>query len=55
MIFGLKTNDVLLVKEVISTDNEVDRFNLYLNRLLNQPYKIQESQKKLVLNAIKTV
>lgn len=33
-ICGLKTNDNLLAKEVISTDNEVDRFNLYVNRLL---------------------
>ena len=33
-VLGLKTNDSLLSKEVISTDNEVDRFNLYVNRLL---------------------
>ncbi|MCW4024999.1 MAG: phosphate uptake regulator PhoU [Candidatus Bathyarchaeota archaeon] len=31
---GLKTNDYQLAKEIISTDNEVDRFNLYVNRLL---------------------
>lgn len=31
---GLKTNDKLLAKDVISTDNEVDRFNLYVIRLL---------------------
>lgn len=33
-IVGLKTNDRLLANEVISTDNEVDRFNLYVIRLL---------------------
>lgn len=33
-IIGLKTSDNLLAKEVISTDNEVDRFNLYVTRLL---------------------
>jgi phosphate uptake regulator len=33
-LLGLRTNDNSLVKEVISTDNEVDRFDLYLNRLL---------------------
>jgi phosphate uptake regulator len=33
-ILGLKTNDCHLAKEIISTDNEVDRFNLYVNRLL---------------------
>ncbi len=33
-ITGLKTCDNLLAKEVISTDNEVDRFNLYVTRLL---------------------
>ena len=31
---GLKTNDKLLAKEIISADNEVDRFNLYVIRLL---------------------
>ena len=33
-ILGLKTSDNLLAKEVISTDNEVDRFDLYVTRLL---------------------
>ena len=33
-ILGLKTNDNSLAKEVILTDNEVDRFDLYLTRLL---------------------
>ena len=33
-ILGLKTHDALLAKEVILTDNEVDRFNLYVTRLL---------------------
>jgi phosphate uptake regulator len=33
-ILALKTRDNLLAKEVISTDNEVDRFNLYVIRLL---------------------
>ncbi len=34
MLKLLKQNDVVLAKEVISTDNEVDRFNLYVTRLL---------------------
>jgi phosphate uptake regulator len=33
-IMGLKTSDIPLAKEVISTDNEVDRFDLYVTRLL---------------------
>ncbi len=33
-ILGLTASDNLLAKEVISTDNEVDRFNLYVTRLL---------------------
>ena len=33
-ILGLRASDNLLAKEVISTDNEVDRFNLYVTRLL---------------------
>jgi len=33
-ISALKTRDNSLAKEVISTDNEVDRFNLYVIRLL---------------------
>jgi phosphate uptake regulator len=33
-ILGLTTSDSLLTKEVILTDNEVDRFNLYVTRLL---------------------
>lgn len=33
-ILGLKTGDSSLAKEVVSTDNEVDRFNLYVTRLL---------------------
>ena len=33
-ILGLKTNDKQLAKEIISADNEVDRFNLYVIRLL---------------------
>ena len=33
-MIGLKTRDGLVAKEVISTDNEVDRFNLYVTRLL---------------------
>jgi len=33
-LLGLRTSDTSLVTEVISTDNEVDRFDLYLNRLL---------------------
>jgi len=33
-ILALKTRDNVLAREVISTDNEVDRFNLYVTRLL---------------------
>ncbi len=33
-IVALETNDGVLAKEVISTDNDVDRFNLYITRLL---------------------
>ncbi len=33
-VLGLRGSDNLLSKDVISTDNEVDRFNLYVTRLL---------------------
>lgn len=33
-ILGLRSSDGLLAKEVISSDSEVDRFNLYTTRLL---------------------
>jgi phosphate uptake regulator len=33
-ILALKTRDVSLAKEVAATDNEVDRFNLFVNRQL---------------------
>ncbi len=33
-ILGLRASDNSLAKDVISTDNEVDRFNLYVTRLL---------------------
>ena len=33
-VLGLMTTDSLLAKEVISNDNEVDRFDLYVTRLL---------------------
>ena len=33
-IKALETKDVTLAKDVISTDNDVDRFNLYITRLL---------------------
>jgi len=33
-VLGLKTNDIQLAKEVILTDNEVDRFDLYVTRQL---------------------
>jgi len=33
-IIALETKDASLAKEVISTDNDVDRFNLYITRLL---------------------
>ena len=33
-IFGLTAGDKLLAKEVMSTDNEVDRFNLYVTKIV---------------------
>ena len=33
-ILGLSANDSLLLKDVMTTDNEVDRFNLYVIRQL---------------------
>jgi phosphate uptake regulator len=46
---GLKTNDALLAKEVINTDNEVDRFNLYVNRLLKMAIQNPRVSKEIGL------
>jgi phosphate uptake regulator len=48
-ILALKTRDNLLAKEVISTDNEVDRFNLYVIRLLNTAIQNTQLTKEIGL------
>ena len=51
-IVGLKTNDKLLAKEVISRDNEVDRFNLYVIRLLRVAIQNPRTSKDMGLARI---
>lgn len=46
---SLKTGDVSLAKDVISTDNEVDRFNLYVNRLLKMAVQNPRVSKEIGL------
>jgi phosphate uptake regulator len=48
-ISALKTRDNLLAKEVISTDNEVDRFNLYVIRLLKTATQSPQLTKEIGL------
>ena len=48
-IYALKTRDNLLAREVISTDNEVDRFNLYVIRLLNTAIRNTQLTKEIGL------
>jgi phosphate uptake regulator len=48
-ISALKTRDNLLAKEVISTDNEVDRFNLYVIRLLKTALQNPQLTKEIGL------
>jgi phosphate uptake regulator len=48
-ISALKTRDSLLAKEVISTDNEVDRFNLYVIRLLKTATQSPQLTKEIGL------
>ncbi|HML01826.1 MAG TPA: phosphate uptake regulator PhoU [Candidatus Bathyarchaeia archaeon] len=48
-VSALKTRDNLLAKEVISTDNEVDRFNLYVTRLLKTATQSPQLTKEIGL------
>jgi phosphate uptake regulator len=52
-LLGLKTNDAVAAKEVLSTDNEVDRFNLYVNRLLKISIQNPRIYKELGLESDK--
>ncbi len=49
VITGLKTYDKLIAKEVISADNEVDRFNLYVIRLLRAAIQNPRMSKEIGL------
>ena len=46
-VLGLMTTDSLLAKEVISNDNEVDRFDLYVTRLLKTAIQNPRISKEL--------
>ena len=48
-VSSLKMRDKLLAKEVISTDNEVDRFNLYVIRLLKTAIQSPQLTKEIGL------
>jgi phosphate uptake regulator len=48
-VSGLKTSDNLLAKEIISNDNEVDRFDLYVTRLLKTAIQNPRIAKELGL------
>jgi phosphate uptake regulator len=48
-ISGLKTNDNMAAKDVIATDNEVDRFNLYVTRLLKTAIQNPRTSKEIGL------
>jgi phosphate uptake regulator len=50
-VLGLKTNDNLLTKDVISSDNEVDRFDLYVTRLLKTAIQNPRIAKELGLSS----
>jgi phosphate uptake regulator len=52
-VLGLKKSDNLLAKEVISNDNEVDRFDLYVNRLLKTAIQNPRIAKELGLASAK--
>lgn len=49
-VLGLRTSDNLLAKEVLSTDNEVDRFNLYVTRLLRSAIQNPRITKEIGLD-----
>ncbi len=50
-ILGLTAGDKLLAKEVMSTDNEVDRFNLYVTRLLRAAIQNPRITKEIGLSS----
>lgn len=50
-ILGLRASDNSLVKDVISTDNEVDRFNLYVTRLLRTAIRNPRTTKEIGLDS----
>jgi phosphate uptake regulator len=51
-VYALKSNDASLAKEVLSTDNEVDRFNIYITRLLKTAVQNPRVSKEIgVVNA----
>jgi len=52
-LLGLMTNDSLLAKEVISNDNEVDRFDLYVTRLLKTAIQNPRISKDLGITSTK--
>jgi phosphate uptake regulator len=52
-VLGLKTSDNLLAKEVISNDNEVDRFDLYVTRLLKTAMQNPRIAKEIGLASVK--
>ncbi len=49
-VSALKENDSIMAKEVISTDNEVDRFNLYIARLLRTAIQNPRVNKEIGLS-----
>ena len=46
-VLGLMTSDSMLAKEVLSNDSEVDRFDLYVNRLLKTAIRNPRISKEL--------
>ena len=53
-ILGLNANDNLLLKDVMTTDNEVDRFNLYVIRQLKMAMQNPRVSKEIGLASGKT-
>jgi phosphate uptake regulator len=52
-ILGLKSGDKSIVKEVVSTDNEVDRFDLYVTRQLKTAIQNPRITKEIGLSSLK--
>ena len=50
-LLGLKTNDAQLAREVMLTDNEVDRFNLYVTRQLRMAIQNPRMTKEIGLDS----